>query len=212
MSTLRTSAADINYLSVSNGVWGLCEGSPYPTSLGGEPDWATFSLCPEQPRAFASILKICDTTHGLRLPAPGTGLIRIAQAMENTADFNNGVLDVQLYAQFGWGGGFGDNVITIKGGCRDIKLWGVIYSHGREADVTIDAWSDQSDALCSGIDLSGLVRADGQPVTIILGRFGSKVAAYPASYQVLFWKSLGYKVYHIAKSAVVKLGFVKEVK
>ncbi len=202
---LRTSRADANFFSISNGIYQWYAGTPdaraaavlpYPLVFG--PDSKTYR--------WASYLKICDGTNGLRL-----GGVVITQGDENTADFNNEVSDTSLSGEFGFGGGRGQQVFTLKGGCRNIRLWGIIYSKGDNADVVIDAWSDQSDKLCGGTDLSGLIRADGQPITIILGRFGSKVDAYPASYRVLFWKSLGYRFYWLGKWAAVKLGLIKGV-
>lgn len=212
MTALRTSAADINRLSCSNGIWGLDEGSDHAQTLPAQPDLHDAALCPANPQSYAAILKICDGTRDLTLPAVGQGFVQIAQGMENSVDLNNGAANITIHGEFGWGGGSGDQVITIKGGCQNIMLWGILYSKGNEADITLDAWSDQSSALVSGINLSGLTRVDGQPITIILGRFGSNVAAYPASYRVLFWKSLAYRVYWLAKAAAVKLHLIKGAK
>ncbi len=204
MST-RTSAADLNLLSCSANVWGLNEGGPNALTLSGQPVPLDDALVTPDPQAYSSILKVCDGSHDLRLSSPNNGVLQIQQGRENALDINNRVERVQVYAEFGFGGGSGDNVLTVKGGSRDIKLWGPIYSRGLNADYVQDAWSDQCADLCSGIDLSGLTRADGQPVTIVLGRFGSKVDRYPASYRVLFWKSLGYRLYWLGKRAAVAL-------
>lgn len=203
MST-RTSAADINYLSVANGIWGLNEGSYYAQTLDAQP--SPLNLMPADPQSYSAILKVCDGAHDLTLPASGQGYIDIAQGMENAVDLNNACENITISAYFGWGKGTGDQVITLKGGCKNVKLQGVIYSTGREADIVIDAWSDQSSALVTGTDLSCLTRFDTQPIEIILGRFGSKIDHYPYAYKVLFWKSLGYRIYWLAKWAALKLG------
>ncbi len=210
--TPRTSAAEVNRLSCSNGVWGLDEGSDHAQILGSDwihPNQINDYLNVADRAAYSSLLKLCD--HSVGPDYSGTPLI-IPQGRENAVDMNNVAWAIRIKAEFGRPGQEGDQVITVKGGCSGIWLMGTIYSRGRNADYVQDAWSDQSAALCSEIDLSGLVRADGQPVTIILGRFGSKVAAYPASYRVLFWKSLGYSLYHVGKSAAVKLGLIKGIK
>ncbi len=197
----RTSAADINRLSCSANVWGWDEGSDYATAAEPPPvDGLSLRLA-DLSVQYSSYLKVCDGSSWVTLSKAV-----IEQGSENAVDFNAGASHCAIQAEFGSTGRVGDQVITIKGGCSHIAIAGTIYSKGREADVVLDAYSDQSAELVSGIDLSGLVRADGQPVTIILGRFGSKVDFYPASYKVIFWKSLGYRVYWLCKRAAVKLG------
>lgn len=204
MTTIRTSAADVNRLSCSNNIWGYDEGSDHAQTLDHIPE--PLDLLPPNPQAFSAILKICDNSHDIWLGQ--RGLIQIAQGKENSVDFNNRVANCTIAAEFGFGGGVGDQVITVKGGCHDCRFSGVIHSTGRNGDVVIDAWSDQCHDLCSNIDLSGLTRADNQPVCVILGRFGSK-ANLPRGAKVLFWKSLGYKLYWLGKLAAVKMGLFK---
>ena len=200
----RTSKADYNRLSCSNNIWGLNFASPQAETLAHMPE--PLELTPDNASDYDTLLKICDNSHDIWLGQ--RELIQIAQGRENAVDLNNRAHNITLSAAFGVGGGRGDNVITIKGGCSQIRLSGIIYSTGNNADVVTDAWSDQSSDLVSGVLLSGLVRADGKPVTIILGRFGSKIDGYPISYKVLFWKSLGYRLYWLGKWAAVKLGLM----
>ncbi len=204
MST-RTSRADVNRLSFSNGIWGLDEGSDHAQTLGSDwihPTQVNDYLNVLDPTAYSSLLKLCD--HSVGPDYSGTPLV-IPQGCENAVDMNNAAHAIRVKADYGKPGQEGDQVITVKGGCSGIWLMGTIYSRGRNADYVQDAWSDQSSQLCTDIDLSGLSRADGKPVSMILGRFGSKVAKYPASYRVLFWKSLGYRLYWVAKLAYVKV-------
>jgi hypothetical protein len=196
MST--TSKHDANWFSVSNNTFQFFAGTDKVAQAEGIPNPPIFGS--DAPGAWDTYLKICDGTHDLKISG-----ICAKQGMEGTVDFNNGAHHVALAGDFGWGGGSGDQVVTLKGGCHDISLAGVIYSRGNEADIVIDAWSDQSRELCYNIDLSNLTRADGQPITIILGRFGSTVAHYPPSHKVLWWKSIGYRAYWLAKRAAVAL-------
>lgn len=209
MST-RTSKADLNYLSCSNGIWGLNEGSDAAQNLPSEPDWSTFSLTPANARDYASLLKICDNSRDLSIPKPSTGLLAIAQGQENAVDVNNRVANLNLVARFGAGGGEGDNVITVKGGSHDLRFWGVIHSSGREAEVTVGAWSDQCHDQSYNLDFSGLVHEDGQPVTFILSRCHD--VKLPPGARVLRWKSLCYSAYWWLKLAAVKVGLIREVK
>ncbi len=197
MST-PTSKHDANLFSISANQLQWYAGTPNATPADAIPNPPIFGT--DAPGSWDTYLKICDGTHDLQLAG-----IYVKQGNENAVDLNNGAHHCAFAGDLGWGGGSGDNVITIKGGCHDITFGGVIYSRGNEADVTLDAWSDQSHDLCSNIDLSNLTRADGQPLTIILGRFGSKVAHWPPSYRVLWWKSWCYRAYHMVKRAAVAL-------
>jgi hypothetical protein len=200
----RTSKADRNFFSISNGSYQWYAGTDSPEPADGPPDPLHF--LPEDPQSWDAVLKICDETHDVWWGQ--RELVKIAQGRENAFDLNAKAHSITLAAEFGVGGGRGDNVVTIKGGCSQIRLSGIIYSTGNNADVVTDAWSDQSSDLVSGVLLSGLIRGDGKPVTIILGRFGSKIDGYPISYKVLFWKSLGYRLYWLGKWAAVKLGLM----
>jgi hypothetical protein len=202
MST-RTSKADLNYLSVSNGVWGVNEGSDHAENLPGEPDWDTFSLTPPNARDYASLLKICDNSRGLSIPKPATGLLSIAQGQENAVDVNNRVASLNLVAHFGAGGQSGDQVITVKGGCHDLRFWGIIHSTGNNAEVVVGNWSDQCYDESYNLDFTGLVHEDGQPVTFILAR--CRDVKLPPGARVLRWKSLCLSAYWWAKWAAVKL-------
>lgn len=206
---IRTSKADSNLFSVSANTFQWFAGTPDVKQADGIPNPTVFTpKAAEAPSyIWATMLKVCDGTHSVVLND-----LHVAQGDENALDCNNGVADCQLVGAWGEGGGTGQQVITVKGGCRNLRIWGIIYSKGLNADYVQDAWADQSQELCSRIDLSALSRADGQPVTIILGRFGSSIEHYPASYRVLFWKSLGYKLYWLGKRAAVKLGLIKGVK
>lgn len=204
----RTSKADKNLFSVSANTYQWFSGTDHPEPAAGPPD--DFVFTSDDPQVWDSCLKIANGTHDIWWGQ--RDLVRIGQGQENALDINSSSSNIAIAAEFGWGGGRGDNVITIKGGARDIRLSGPIFSTGNEADVTLDAWSDQSSKLVSGVNLAGLFRADGKPVTIILGRFGSKVNSHPASYKVLRWKSLGYSAYWLAKWVAVKLGLIKGLK
>lgn len=198
-NTIRTSAADINLLSCSANVWGLNEGSDHAQTLDKQPD--PVSLMPEVPSAYSSLLKICDGTHDIILPAPGTGYLDIAQGMENSVDFNNRVSNVTVAAHFGQGGGTGDQVLTVKGGCHDCRFTGFIHSEGHNAMVVVGNWSDQCFDESYNLDFTHLVRADDEPITFILSRCHD--IQLPPGAVVLKWKSLGYSAYWWFKRAYV---------
>lgn len=194
MSTTRTSKADKNYLSLDadNVVWYAgtdewrYETGPIPTILR-----------PHRAQDWDAILKTSDRadTHLTRLS--------VAQGRENALDQNNKTRDCSFHGDFGVGGGERDQVITTKGGCQRLTYSGTIWSKGRNADVVVGAWSDQSHDISTDLDYSGLNRAEGTPVTFILSRCAR--VKLPPNAKVLRLKSLGYSAYWWFKFAAVKL-------
>lgn len=204
----RTSKADANYYSISANTYQWFAGTPQAKS--DDAPIKQLILDPEKPQDWDAILKVSDGTEQLYLPPAGTGLCQIAQGRENSVDVNNRVRDVSFNGEFGWGGGEGDQVITVKGGSHDLKFWGIIYSVGRNADVVLGAWSDQCHDQSYNLDFSDLIRADDHPITFVLSRcHGVKL---PPGAKVLWWKSLCYSAYWWAKLVAVKLGLMKGVK
>jgi hypothetical protein len=198
MST-RTSKADKNFFSLDaqNAVWfagtdeWCYETGPIPTEL-----------MPENPQDWDAILKTSNRSDTYLKE------LRIAQGRENALDQNNRTRDCSFQGDFGVGSGplrqpNPDQVITTKGGSHDIVYSGTIWSKGRNADVVVGAWSDQSHDISTDLDYSGLSRVDGQPVTFILSRCAR--VKLPPNAKVLRLKSLGYSIYWWAKFAAVKL-------
>ncbi len=204
----RTSKADANYYSISANTYQWFAGTPQVKQ--DDAPIKQLILAPEKPQDWDAILKISDSTHDLYLPPAGTGLCQVAQGRENAVDVNNRVQNVVVNGEFGWGGGEGDQVITVKGGSHDLRFWGIIYSAGRNADVVVGAWSDQSHDQSYALDFSGLVHVDDKPLTFILSRCHD--VKLPPGAKVLRLKSWGYSIYWWAKFAAVKLGLIKGVK
>ena len=193
----RTSKADRNYLSISQNTYQLYAGTDHPESIETLPSPLLILRDGEK---WDSYLKVSNSM-GLSLEG------QMPQGMENALDCNNRTRDSSIIAAFGMGGGEGDNVITVKGGCKNLTVAGVIHSNGRVADVTAGAWSDQCYDRSTDLDFSGLTRADGKPVTFVLARC-SRVKLPPRA-KVLRLKSLGYEVYFWLKWAAVKVGLFK---
>jgi hypothetical protein len=199
MST-RTSHADANYFSVSANTYQWFAGTPEARSDTQPPSDLTFR--PDQPANWDAVLKICDETNGLRWYT-----VRAAQGRENALDLNNRVTDCLIKGEWGLDAASGDQVITVKGGCRGIRLWGEVYSTGRNADIVVGAWSDQCHDVSTDLDFSQLGRPDGRPLTVILAR--CKGVKLPPGARVLRLKSLGYSAYWWLKLAAVKLGVLR---
>ena len=201
---VRTSRADHNFISCSEGIWQKYAGTDVAEpcaplqSHGGRVDTAT-------PGDWDAMLKVSHTT-GLTL----TGL-EVAQGRENSLDLNNRCSDISLEGDWGWGDsgvGTGDQVITVKGGCQRIAISGAVFSRGKNAAVVIGAWSDQSHDCSTDLDFTGLRSAHAdQPLTFILAR--CKRVKLPEGAKVLRWKSLGYSCYWWAKWCAVKVGLFR---
>lgn len=197
MTTLRTSAADRNVLSLNHSsiVWYAGtpdehEGQlPYP-----------FHLSLDDPAAWSSSLKLSNCSNIM------LGGIRAAQCMENTIDINNRATNCALEGVFGHAELRGDQCVTIKGGSSGITIKGVVMSdEGRKGDLTVGCWSDQSTDTTHHIDLSLLRHSTGRPLTVILGRVNSPLRSIllghspdivlPPNARIKIWASLGEVAY-----------------
>lgn len=210
MNSLRTSAADRNFLSISNGIWEWYSGTDTAKPAERPP---LLRLIPSDLKSWAACFKVCDGTSDLIFE-----YIEIAQCDENSVDLNNHVKKCKFSGSFGTQGNVGQQVLTIKGGCEDIEFSGYICSDGINAHVVIGAWSDQSFNVSSNLDFSRLDHITGKKLTFILGRVNNPIRALfgrpsdiilPKNAKVLFWKSLGYQIYWWGKWVAVKLGFFK---
>jgi len=211
---MRTAEADQNYLSLdkehatfyagTDAWFWLAENGPIPTTL-----------LPPNPKDWDSILKLSG-----RKNTTLRGLV-VDQGKENSLDVNNRSSQCVLIGYWGAEGDEGEQVITIKGGSHDITVGGNVYSRGTDCDIEIGAYSDQSFATSYNIDLSALRRADGKPLTVVLGRVNSPLKALfgkpkdiklPANCKVLFWGSLGEQIYWWAKYLLVKTTLIRWIK
>ena len=95
-----------------------------------------------------------------------TGLILNAEAIyggkEDCADTNNKATHCTVNTQWHPQGKY---LATIKGGCHAIGLFGDVYAHGKETDVDLGNWSDQSQDVTTGTIL-GLWSKTGRPIRI----------------------------------------------
>jgi len=61
----------------------------------------------------------------------------------------------------------GNYCVTIKGGTKNVILKNItITNHGKEADIDLGNWSDQSEELTTDITLQNIVSEDGEPVKV----------------------------------------------
>jgi hypothetical protein len=208
---MRTAEKDQNYLSLNRDTIVWFAGTPAERPDPG-PLSQPLELIPDDPKEWDSCLKCSGRT--------GTVLrgAKVAQGKENTLDLNNKCSGLIFDGSWGIVGVEGERVFTIKGGSYNIGLKGPVYSRGTKADVDIGNWSDQSFATTHDLDLSGLYRVDGKPLTVIFGRVNRSLLAalgrptdivLPRNCKVLFWASLAEQVYWWAKRLAVQLKLVK---
>ncbi len=192
---LRTSRADKNFLSYNGDTLVYFLGTDHPEVCPRFP----VSVVPALPSEWDSALKVSNNTFPIYVPQA-----TIAQCNENALDINRGHT-VNITATFGRAGEIGDQVITVKGGSTNITLSGLVVSNGTNGMVVIGNWSDQSSDPSRDIDLSGLYRIDGKPITVILARVKRDTVKLPPKARVLWVKSVGYVVYWWLKRAYVGL-------
>ncbi len=193
-STLTNSDKQLNYLSVSNGIAGLWEGGPNATSC----PLPVNSQVIQPTGPCDATLKICDSTNGLTLAG-----IQVYQGLQDSVNLQNQAHDITLAGDFALGSTPGLQAFTIKGGCYNVTISGVIHQHGTYADVTIGEWSDQFQGPTHDLDLTGLKMADGSPIKVVMAQ--SSGVKLPASPTVLFWKSVELKAYVWFKGLVRRI-------
>ena len=185
MTKPRTSKRDINYFSIAENLPDRAYSIP-------------LLLTPYNSESYDSIFKLSKGTKLLTY----SGVV-ISQGRENVLDCNGGISNIQIEGKFGEVGQTGDQVITAKGGCEDLIFRGEIRSRGKFCDVFLGSWSDENYGVTRKIDLSSLYRAN-EKISIVVGR--AEIPKYDKKYaKILFWKSLGAKIYWWAKFAYVKL-------
>ena len=196
-----------NYFSVINNPDGslgyvIDAGLPTQHSVFALPDPPLFN----QPEAsYDAILKVNANYFILK-----NGLI--SQGVEDSLNIANNSRSCMVDATYGYGGGQGLRVITVKGGCQGICLSGMIQEHGTsywDGDVSIDDWIDQTYNPSGQIDLSGLSSMDGKKVKVVANlRTGHisygpncQLALIPTLWRTAYWwfkwavrKVLGIKV------------------
>lgn len=202
---LRTSKADLNYCSITESSVLWYAGTP---AAAEGPLVYPLTFLPPTPKNWDSSLKLSGAK-GVRLAG-----VRAEQCRENVLDINYSK-DCILEGQWGYGGGIGNQTITIKGGSHNISIKGTIGSDGERATVVVGAWSDQSTATTHDLDLSLLRHSTGRSITVILGRVNSPLRSIlfrrspdillPSNARIKIWASLGDLIYWHTKRLYVAI-------
>lgn len=83
---------------------------------------------------------------------------------EDVVDINNRSTWVALHAGL-WNIAGSKYGFTVKGGSSDILLYGHVIGHGKECDVDLGNWSDQSNEKTRRVTLD-LYSSDGSPIRV----------------------------------------------
>lgn len=133
----------------------------------------------------------------------GTGL-KIAQGQENSVDMNV-CEDVDIAGDFGLPDASGkkgraDQVFTIKGGSKRIRVAGKVFSEATrgKAQVVVGEWSDQSYVPSSQVTLD-LFSHTVEPVYYATGWVVPFTVHGKTGMKWLFWESVGHKIYWVTK-------------
>lgn len=212
MSTLNGTDIQSNAVSISSGIVSFGAGGVNPQWIPILPSpliidpAALFIPLPSgysvNPATYDAILKVSDNTSNLTL----TG-VSVAQGYQDSLNLNNHASSNHIVGDFAMSGPAGLRVITIKGGSSNNVIAGVIHQAGTSETVKLGDWSDQSYDLSTNNDLSGLVMADGSPVTVAVGRATS--TKLPANCKVLWVTSIELKLYWWVKWLARKITGIK---
>lgn len=138
--------ADVNYYSISNQAYVKVEGIKFPSIDINALDYDDILKIS---RSNNVVIKKCNIFGG----------------REDCVDMNNYcsnilIEDVKVHSG-------GKYCFTIKGGSRDITLKDIVVEgHGKEVDIDIGNWSDQSSELTTNVILENVTSLNGTPVTV----------------------------------------------
>ena len=180
MATQNGTDTQDNFFSADAGGCGIGIGGKNPISLPVnsfptdgiyDPSNATSILAkqlganPTAPASYDAILKLSDSLANVTLTN-----VQIAQGYEDSLNLNSHISNVTVAGQFSTTGPQGLRVITVKGGCSNINISGVVHQHGSSETVKVDDWSDQTYNSSTGIVIN-LTATDGKAIKVI-ARYG----------------------------------------
>jgi pectate lyase len=97
---------------------------------------------------------------------------------------------------------------TIKGGSNNVTLRDCTITRGggnwERVDIDIGNWSTTTPAKTGVVTIDHVTRTDGKPVRVRVGWADQPVVIGPKVH-ILFWQSLGLKIYCLVRRALLKL-------
>lgn len=164
--------SDINYFSIGRTPQEIADNKPntYTVDVGLPSQHnvdelpSDLKFDPDNPSIYNDILKFSGAANVSLL----NGVV-VAQGKEDSVDMNRFCTNITLQGDFGMGNVQGNSAFTIKGGSKDIQLFGTIHNRNKETDVDIGNWSDQTYDESTNISVH-VNHADGKPVRVRIGR------------------------------------------
>ena len=120
------------------------------------------------------------------------------------------IMRYSKYIEFNWckvgaGKKYG---FTIKGGSNNVTLRDCTITRGggnwERVDIDIGNWSTTTPAKTGVVTIDHVTRTDGKPVRVRVGWADQPVIIGPKVH-ILFWQSLGLKIYCLVRRALLKL-------
>jgi hypothetical protein len=193
---IRTSRRDKNYVSVNNGTVLF----DYGTHVDASQQTLDGDLLVPPNKTYDGTLKFSQTSNYKVVS------LYAASANESSLDINNHCTNLAIQGTLGQVGDVLEHPVTIKGAAdvpdSKIVLTLLIRSRGKNFDVILGDWSDESYNVLRGVVLNIAAHPDGKPIRVVLGRAVKPLMT--ANCEVLFWWSLGLKIYWWAKWLLVK--------
>ena len=197
---MNSTKIDVNYFSITDSSYAYFCGGPSPVEVKSIP--YPLELMPADYEKYSDILKISGRNGNLLLVGA-----KIYQAKEYAIDINhsNGIYITDVI--IGNGLPSKSQLITIKGGSRDIHITGKFKSKTtKNFYIDIGNWSDQSYDYSENITLE-LYSPDGKPIGVRIGR-GKNVTLLGNCVETKL-ESLKVKAYWYLKYFVRKLLKIK---
>lgn len=146
--------------------------------------------------AFASLLKIThvNDVHGVAL--------RVPSARENAIDIDC-AQHILIQADVGSDDSVGDQVVTVKGGSRNVYMDLIVRGPaGRQnSHIQVGNWMDQSYKITADVRIRAKHK-DGGPVNVVTGWVVPFSVHLPGDCRWLFVESMKLKAYVLAKFLV----------
>jgi hypothetical protein len=97
---------------------------------------------------------------------------------------------------------------TVKGGSNSVTIRDTTSTRGggnwERVDIDIGNWSTTTPAKTGVVTIDHVTRTDGKPVRVRVG-WADKPVVIGGNVHILFWQSLGLKIYCLVRRALLKI-------
>lgn len=120
------------------------------------------------------------------------------------------IMRYSKYIDFQWCkvGAGGKYAFTVKGGSAHVTIADCEITRGggnwERVDIDIGNWSTTTPAKTGVVTIDHVTRTDGKPVRVRVG-WADKPVVIGGNVHILFWQSLGLKIYCLVRRALLKI-------